>query len=101
MDKKELWTNCIWEQNPTDEEQQEIYEALIRFSRIIEDLDFLNDVDYICNMLGNSRAVRNRYKQFTKKYDDFKELSEEFRIMRNMLFSENMDWGRLQCVLKC
>lgn len=101
MDKKELWTNYIWEQNPSDEEQQEIYKTLIRFNRIIEDLNFLNDADHICNFLENSQNVRSRYKRFIEEYGDFTTLSEEFRIMRNMLFAENMDWEKLEHVLKC
>ena len=101
MDKKELWTNYIWEQNSTDEEQREIYEILVRFNRIIEDLNFINDADYICNTLENSQNVRSRYKRFIEECGDFAYLSESFGLMRNMLFSENTDREKIQLMLKC
>ncbi len=101
MDKQKLWTRQVWGQNPTDEKQREVYEILLRFNRIIEDLNFLNDVGHICCTLGTNQNVRSRYKRFIDEYGDFATLSESFSIMRNMLFSENMDWEKLEHVLKC
>ena len=100
MDKKELWARRVWEQNSTNEEQREIYEILVRFNRIIEDLNFINDADYICNTLENSQNIRSRYKRFIEEYGDFTTLSESVSLMRNMLFAENMDWEKLEHVLK-
>lgn len=101
MSKQELWTRRVWGQSPTDEKQQDVYEVLVRFNRIIEDLNFLNDVGHICHTLGTNQNVRSRYKRFIEEYGDFTTLSESFSIMRNLLFSENMDWERLELMLKC